>query len=31
MEIGEKPVPDPSLERQINWRMYREYSFGLLS
>ena len=26
-----KPVPDPTLERQINWRMYREYSFGLLA
>ena len=26
-----RPVPDPSLERQINWRMYREYSFGLLA
>jgi predicted dehydrogenase len=24
-----RPVPDPSLERQINWRMYREYSGGL--
>ena len=26
-----RPVPDPSLERQINWRMYREYSYGLLA
>lgn len=24
-----RPVPDPSLERAINWRMYREYSGGL--
>lgn len=24
-----RPVPDPKLERQINWRMYREYSSGL--
>ena len=24
-----RPVPDPSLERKINWRMYREYSGGL--
>lgn len=24
-----RPVPDPSLERQINWRLYREYSGGL--
>ena len=24
-----RPVLDPSLERQINWRMYREYSGGL--
>ena len=24
-----RPVPDPSLERIINWRMYREYSGGL--
>ncbi|WP_257666509.1 Gfo/Idh/MocA family protein [Parapedobacter tibetensis] len=22
-------VPDPSLERQVNWRLYREYSGGL--
>jgi predicted dehydrogenase len=26
-----KEVPDPSLERQINWRMYREYSGGLVA
>jgi len=24
-----RPVPDPSLERQINWRMYKEFSGGL--
>jgi len=24
-----RPVPRPDLERQINWRMYREYSGGL--
>jgi predicted dehydrogenase len=24
-----RPVPDPDLERKINWRMYREYSGGL--
>ena len=24
-----RPVPDPKFERQINWRMYREYSYGL--
>lgn len=24
-----RAVPDPALERQINWRMYREYSGGL--
>ena len=24
-----RPVPDPMLERAINWRMYREYSGGL--
>ena len=24
-----RPVPDPELERIINWRMYREYSGGL--
>ena len=26
-----KPVLDLKLERQINWRMYREYSYGLLA
>jgi len=26
-----RPVPDPSLERLINWRMYKEYSGGLLA
>jgi len=26
-----RPLPDPSFERQINWRMYREYSYGLLA
>lgn len=26
-----RPVPDPALERQINWRMYREYSGGLVA
>lgn len=26
-----RPVPEPGLERQINWRMYREYSGGLLA
>ncbi|QJB35465.1 Gfo/Idh/MocA family oxidoreductase [Chitinophaga oryzae] len=25
------PVPDPSLERLVNWRMYREYSGGLVA
>ncbi len=24
-----RPVPSPDLERQINWRMYKEYSGGL--
>jgi predicted dehydrogenase len=24
-----RPVPDPSLERAINWRMYKEYSGGM--
>ncbi len=24
-----RPVPDPALERKINWRMYKEYSGGL--
>ena len=26
-----RPVPDPSLERLINWRLYTQYSHGLLS
>lgn len=26
-----RPVPAPGLERQINWRMYREYSGGLVA
>lgn len=26
-----RPVPDPSLERLINWRLYNQYSHGLLS
>jgi predicted dehydrogenase len=26
-----RPVPDPSLERLINWRLFREYSGGLLA
>lgn len=26
-----KPVPSPNLERAINWRMYREYSGGLVA
>ena len=26
-----RPVLDQTLERQINWRMYREYSYGLLA
>ncbi len=26
-----RPVRDPKLERQINWRMYREYSGGLMA
>ncbi|WP_445738197.1 Gfo/Idh/MocA family protein [Mariniflexile sp.] len=26
-----RPVHDPSLERAINWRMYKEYSGGLLA
>ena len=26
-----RPVPDPKWERQINWRMYREYSGGLMA
>lgn len=26
-----RPVPDAALERQINWRMYRAYSGGLMT
>lgn len=26
-----RPVPDPVYERQVNWRMYREYSGGLVA
>lgn len=26
-----RPVPDPTLEHAINWRMYKEYSGGLLA
>jgi predicted dehydrogenase len=26
-----RPLPDPSLERQINWRLYKEYSGGLMT
>lgn len=26
-----RPVPDSSLERRINWRMYKEYSGGLVA
>ncbi len=26
-----RPVPDPNWERMINWRMYREYSGGLVA
>ncbi len=26
-----RPVPDPELERLINWRMYKEYSGGLVA
>ncbi len=26
-----RPVPQPELERKINWRMYREYSGGLMT
>lgn len=25
------PVPDPSLEHRLNWRLYREYSCGLMT
>ncbi len=26
-----RPVPSPAYERQVNWRMYREYSGGLVA
>jgi len=26
-----RPVSDPSTERQVNWRMYKEYSGGLMT
>lgn len=26
-----RPLPDPSLERRINWRLYRAYSHGLMT
>lgn len=26
-----RPVADPKMERQINWRMYREYSGGVMA
>lgn len=26
-----RPVPDPKFERLINWRMYREYSGGMMA
>ncbi len=26
-----RPVPDPQYERMINWRMYKEYSGGLIA
>lgn len=26
-----RPLPSPELERQINWRMYKEYSGGLVA
>lgn len=26
-----QPVPEPSLERRVNWRMYREYSGGMVA
>lgn len=26
-----RPVTDPGMERQINWRMYREYSGGVMA
>lgn len=26
-----RPVPDPALERRLNWRLYRAYSCGLMT
>jgi predicted dehydrogenase len=26
-----RPLPDPALERQLNWRLYRAYSGGLMT
>jgi len=26
-----RPLPDPSLERKINWRLYKDYSGGLMT
>lgn len=26
-----RPIPSPELERQINWRLYRDYSAGLMT
>jgi predicted dehydrogenase len=26
-----RPVPNPALERQINWRLYKDYSGGLMT
>jgi len=26
-----RPIPGPELERKINWRLYREYSLGLMT
>jgi len=26
-----RPVPEPSLERRINWRLYKDYSGGLMT
>jgi predicted dehydrogenase len=26
-----RPIPDPKLERLLNWRMYKEYSGGLMA
>jgi predicted dehydrogenase len=26
-----RPLPEPSLERKINWRLYKEYSGGLMT